>query len=95
MFETVIREFEKVEIDSFVGDEKIIHNILAATGIVTSDLDELSRFLTTQYDVALEAEQVELADKIELLQNGVNSIIEVVHNRYTVTYQSNYIAQYL
>jgi len=45
--------------------------------------------------VALEAGQVEKADKIELLQNGVNFIIEAVHNRYTVTYQSNYIAQYL
>lgn len=95
MFDAVINEFEKVEIDSLIGDDEIIHHIFAATGIEVSDLGELSRYLKTKYDMALEEGRVELVDKIEQLLYCVNFIFEAVHNRYTVTYESNYIGQYL
>lgn len=81
-FTMVIEEFSKHE--CYFDDDVLIHAVLAKCGILESELSELMKFLTAEYNRTGN-------DKVEQLQYGINFIFEAQEMGYTVDYPSLYI----
>ncbi|MFX3643409.1 MAG: hypothetical protein ACE3L7_32955 [Candidatus Pristimantibacillus sp.] len=81
-FERVIDEFSKHE--CYVGDDELIHAVLAECEISNSELSDLMKYLTEEYNRSGN-------DKVEQLQYGINFIFEAQERGYTVGYPSIYI----
>lgn len=90
-FKKVVEEYSKYYI--VIGDDEIIHNILEKCNVEIDELSDLATYLAVEFERTSLEENMELNDKIEQLQYGVNFIFEARSEGYKVRYKTKYIEQ--
>lgn len=90
-FKNVVEEFSKFYV--VIGDDKFIHEILEKCDITLNELPALAKYLAQEFERTREEGSMELNEKIEQLQYGINFIFEARSNGYQVYFKSRYIEQ--
>lgn len=90
-FKKVVEEYSKFYV--VIGDDELIHVILEKCNIGLDELPALAEYLAVEFERTSEEEDMELNDKVEQLQYGVNFIFEARSEGYKVHFKSKYIEQ--
>lgn len=75
------------------GDDEMIQNILEEAEILIEEVSDLAKYLDQEFNIAINENRSEAAEKIERLQFGVNFILEARSEGYKVKYKTKYIEQ--
>lgn len=90
-FKKVVEEYSKYYV--VIGDDQLIHDILEKCNIDIDELPDLAKYLAEEFERTSEEEDMDLNDKVEQLQYGVNFIFEARDEGYKVFFKSKYIEQ--
>ncbi|MCY9763170.1 hypothetical protein M5X06_22385 [Paenibacillus alvei] len=90
-FNKVIEEYSKYYV--VIGDDQLIHDIFEKCNIEIDELTYLAKYLAEEFERTSQEEDMDLNDRIEQLQYGVNFIFEARDEGYKVFFKSKYIEQ--
>ncbi|BFH18170.1 hypothetical protein J6TS7_29160 [Paenibacillus dendritiformis] len=90
-FKKVVEEYSKYYV--VIGDDQLIHDILDKCNIDIDELPDLAKYLAEEFERTSKEEDMDLNDKVEQLQYGVNFIFEARDEGYKVFFKSKYIEQ--